>query len=413
VEYLVADILAQRACDLTHRRLHGLQRQERSRELSRLQVPAEQAPGREAEAPRQPDRGQAERCLVPPNARKDTNRPRRRGARSEPIPNGGPRTLLRGSWRAHLRGRVTWARPRAAFPRCGVCTPADRRADDHRCPSTGGFLPPDDRRAGPGGAAGAGTGIWGTGPWRSVVQGQRRSGGHGRGGQHGRLAAGAPTGASPPATYRVEGGVPVGDQAVSGGSEPQGAQPSVPAFAALVEPHLTPVSRMLRGLLPTSQDAEDVLQDTLLHAYVGMAGLRRMDVFGPWLRTIAYNRAMQWQRRRYAERHAGPLPWHLGQVPGPEAQVELHADVTTALGLLSAADRDAVILRYAQGFTSAEVGRLQGEIASTVRWRLRRALGVLRTALAAAEPAPMEANRDGGRDGIDGRRDDPGAARRT
>ena len=184
------------------------------------------------------------------------------------------------------------------------------------------------------------------------------------------------------------------DPAGPGVSQTPEAMPSVPAFADLVEPHLPGLSRMLRGLLPRQEDAEDVLQDTLLHAYVGMAGLRRMELLGAWLRTIAYNRAMQWQRRRYAEEGVIALVWQSDQVPGPEARVAVRDDVTAALGLLTPSDRDAVILRYAQGFTSAEIGRLQGEIASTVRWRLRKALGILREALTeAAQPVT------GGKDG--------------
>lgn len=181
----------------------------------------------------------------------------------------------------------------------------------------------------------------------------------------------------------------------------------MPAFADLVYPHLPGLSRMLRRLLPTPEDAEDVLQETLLHAYVGMRGLRRMELLGAWLRTIAYNRAMQWQRSRYGEQGAGAHLWRPGAVPGPEAQIVLREDMTAALGLLSRADRDAVILRYVQGFTSTEIGRLRGEIASTVRWRLRRALGVLRDALSEAEEQQTEAKNDGGRNPEHARGDHP------
>ena len=205
-----------------------------------------------------------------------------------------------------------------------------------------------------------------------------------------------PTDDGSPATERAGGGILTSDSAGSGSGEAE-ALLSVPAFADLVDPHLPGLSRMLRRLLPTAEDAEDVLQETLLYAYVGMRGLRRMELLGAWLRTIAYNRAMQWQRCRYGEQGAGAHLWRSGEVPGPEARIVLREDMTAALGLLSRADRDAVILRYVQGFTSAEIGRLRGEIASTVRWRLRRALGVLRNALTEAEEQRPEAKNDGGR----------------
>ena len=212
---------------------------------------------------------------------------------------------------------------------------------------------------------------------------------------------------------RMEGGMHVTAPAASGDPEAPGAPPSVPALADFVEPHLAALSRMLRGLLPTPEDAEDVIQETLVHAYVGMAGLRRMDLLGAWLRTIAYNRAMQWQRFRYSEQRAAWLHRSSDQVPGPEAQIGLRADMTAALGLLSPADRDAVVLRYAQGFTSEEIGRLQGEIASTIRWRLRRALSVLRDALADGEDGSGEARPDGRGAPTHARGHHPGPRRRT
>lgn len=55
---------------------------------------------------------------------------------------------------------------------------------------------------------------------------------------------------------------------------------------------------LLRRLLPTPEDVGDVLLETLLDAYLGRQALRLPTQLGPWLRTIAYNRAMQWQRRR-------------------------------------------------------------------------------------------------------------------
>lgn len=165
---------------------------------------------------------------------------------------------------------------------------------------------------------------------------------------------------------------------------------------------------MLRRLVPTTEDADDLLQETLLYAYVGLPGLRQMDLLGAWLKTIAYNRAMQWQRCRCGEQHARVHLWEPDEVTGPEAQVVLRGDMIIALGLLSPADRDAVILRYVRGFTSAEIGRLQGEIASTVRWRLRRALGVLRGALSEAQDRPREARDDGRRNPEHAREDHPG-----
>ena len=158
-----------------------------------------------------------------------------------------------------------------------------------------------------------------------------------------------------------------------------GVHPTV--FAAVALAHRAALLRMLRQLVPTADDAEDVLQDALLHAFIGLPGLRRPELFGPWLRAVAYNRAMQWQRRRYLEAAAAPRLWAPESDDGGIAKVAGRLDAQAALAALPAADRDAVVLRYVRGWTSTEIGRLQGALAATVRGRLSRARRVLRRAL--------------------------------
>lgn len=67
------------------------------------------------------------------------------------------------------------------------------------------------------------------------------------------------------------------------------------ALEHLLLAHLPGIVAMLRRLLPAA-DVEDVAQDVCLHALICLPGLHRPELFAPWLRTVAYNRAMQWQR---------------------------------------------------------------------------------------------------------------------
>jgi RNA polymerase sigma factor (sigma-70 family) len=109
------------------------------------------------------------------------------------------------------------------------------------------------------------------------------------------------------------------------------------ALEQLLTAHLPGLARMLRRLVPTQADAEDLAQETCLHAMTGLPGLRRPELFGAWLRTIAYNRARQWQRRRYAEAATWPRLWQpewapdlpepapgADEVPGPVPNLEFY-----------------------------------------------------------------------------------------
>jgi RNA polymerase sigma factor (sigma-70 family) len=157
-------------------------------------------------------------------------------------------------------------------------------------------------------------------------------------------------------------------------------------FARQIARHRRSVEGMLCRLLP-SADVEDVYQETVLHAYLGRSGLRQPDQFGAWLRTIAYHRAMQWQRRRYAEAERWPRLWQPEEEEGDVATAETRLDVTEALGLLAPGDRQLVLLRYVQGMSSAEIAVLMGGKATTVRSRLHRATHRLRGALEASGQA--------------------------
>lgn len=84
----------------------------------------------------------------------------------------------------------------------------------------------------------------------------------------------------------------------------------------------------------------------------------------------------------YAE---ASLRQHAGELKDGEDHVDqtvARLDLAAALGLLSSADRDAVLLRYVTGLSLAEIARLQGKMAGTIRWRLHRAMRALQGALA-------------------------------
>src|SRR5882724_1436092 len=60
-------------------------------------------------------------------------------------------------------------------------------------------------------------------------------------------------------------------------------------FAALLAPHLQAIRRFIRGRVRTHDQADDILQQTLLHAFVHRDQLRIEGKFKSWLWQIAFN----------------------------------------------------------------------------------------------------------------------------
>jgi RNA polymerase sigma factor (sigma-70 family) len=152
------------------------------------------------------------------------------------------------------------------------------------------------------------------------------------------------------------------------------------AFESLLDRHVDRV-RLLAGRMLGPQDAEDVVQEALLQAFLGLDRLRNPERFGSWLYGVTLNLARMRLRRR------DPLPLDADVVEGPAADGETALDaVREALEVLPRREREAVLLHYVEGLAQHEVASLAGERPGTVRVRLHRARRRLRGHLAEFAP---------------------------
>jgi RNA polymerase sigma factor (sigma-70 family) len=145
---------------------------------------------------------------------------------------------------------------------------------------------------------------------------------------------------------------------------------------------VTAVARRLAG----DDEAEDVAQEAFLQAYLALSRLREPERFGSWVAAIAVNLA----RMRLRRRREIPLePWLEGgrlapptEPPRADDDLEFLELVRSAVELLPARERDAVLMYYVDGLSSQEIAALLGELSGTVRVRLHRARRRLRARLA-------------------------------
>jgi RNA polymerase sigma-70 factor (ECF subfamily) len=190
------------------------------------------------------------------------------------------------------------------------------------------------------------------------------------------------------------------------------------AFEALTEPFLRELHVHCYRMLGSLQDAEDVLQDTLLAAWQGLDGYAGRASLRTWLYQIATNRCLN-ARRSAARRPAKawdipqvvpPEPSRLGEVawleplpdavvggavptPEPAARYEQTESISlafiTALQLLPARQVAALILCDAVGFEAPEVAEILGTTRQSVHSLLKRARATMRQHESADhEPAP-------------------------
>jgi RNA polymerase sigma-70 factor (TIGR02960 family) len=191
------------------------------------------------------------------------------------------------------------------------------------------------------------------------------------------------------------------------------------AFGSLVEPYRRELQLHCYRILGSLQDAEDLLQETLLAAWSGLDKFEGRASMRSWLYRIATNRCLNALRAR--ARRAPELPTDLPAptrmteplwlepypdvmlegiadlAPGPDARYETKEAVAlafvTGLQQLAPRQRAVLVLRDALGFQATEVADMLDTSEASVNSALQRARATLesRTPLSAdaLERAPL------------------------
>jgi len=154
------------------------------------------------------------------------------------------------------------------------------------------------------------------------------------------------------------------------------------AFAALVEGNRARVEAVVARIV--HEDAEDIVQEALLRAYLSLSQLRDPVRFSAWLCGIAVNLAKMQLRRRALEKRvfAGP------SLDSGSEERELLRLVRDAVDVLPVGQREVVLMHYVDDLSCEEIAALLGSSPGAVRVRLHRARQQLREELAILAPTP-------------------------
>jgi RNA polymerase sigma factor (sigma-70 family) len=158
------------------------------------------------------------------------------------------------------------------------------------------------------------------------------------------------------------------------------------AYARLLGRHQAVAFRAAYLITGSAAEAEDATQEACVKAWLALSRFRLGAPFRPWLVRISVNEARN--RRRGAGRRAG-LALRLSTDPASEAAsaerealvAEERAHLAAAVGQLRVDDQLVIAARYFLGLSEAETAIALGLRTGTVKSRLSRALGRLRTRL--------------------------------
>lgn len=137
--------------------------------------------------------------------------------------------------------------------------------------------------------------------------------------------------------------------------------------------------RYASWLSANREDAEDLLQDSLISAVKNIHALRDEGRFRSWLLSIIRRRFID-RRRRNAVR-LQPIT-ELPELASPEPSIELNGPIAECLTQLPHAQQEILNLFYVDGLDLKDTGAVIGIPAKAVRQRLFRARIALRKKLA-------------------------------
>jgi len=78
--------------------------------------------------------------------------------------------------------------------------------------------------------------------------------------------------------------------------------PDQQEFSQLLQPNLLPLNRFVLGMVGNPFDAEDIVQDTVVKAFVHFADFRAESKFKTWLMSIAVNEVRSRRRSEFRSR---------------------------------------------------------------------------------------------------------------
>lgn len=141
------------------------------------------------------------------------------------------------------------------------------------------------------------------------------------------------------------------------------------AFSELYREVYRDLYRFAWYALKNSHDAEDVVSDTVMDAWVQIASLRKEEAFRAWIFRILSNKCRQ-RLKAYRNKEEQLQE----ELCAPLRDAEEDADVRAAFARLDDEERLILSMNLFGGYTSGEIGEIMSMKPATLRSRQKRAL---------------------------------------
>lgn len=196
-------------------------------------------------------------------------------------------------------------------------------------------------------------------------------------------------------THRHKANQITGNQRVSDEAKliDQALEGDAGAFEQLVIQHQDRLFASMFQVTRSAEEAEDVVQEAFVRAYLKLDTFQRNSRFFTWLYRIAFNSALSRRRKKRASLSLDQTREVMGSEPTDDVEAPderlLRGErvdlVRAALDRLSAEHRTILVLREMESYAYEDIAEVLAISIGTVRSRLSRARTQLRNTLEAMQ----------------------------
>lgn len=151
------------------------------------------------------------------------------------------------------------------------------------------------------------------------------------------------------------------------------------AFDMLIRKYQGIIYNYIFKITLNKEDTEDILQEVFIKAYKNLYRLENKERFYSWLFKIAVNTMntsfkSKKQGTFVEESEMLDIKCNVKDTPEERLQIkEENLELLKKLSVLNEEERNAIVLKYVQGFSYKEVGEILGIKEETIKTKLHRA----------------------------------------
>jgi RNA polymerase sigma-70 factor (ECF subfamily) len=148
------------------------------------------------------------------------------------------------------------------------------------------------------------------------------------------------------------------------------------AYAMLVDAYKSPIYNLAYRMTGSSDDADDLTQETFIRAYQYLWRYDTRRKFFTWLYTLALNLIRSHFKKNKYNKSSEELSAHLlaDKNPSPETELIETQEISVYLLRLEDESRALLIMKFHQGLTFEEIAQITGKSLSAVKMSIYRGL---------------------------------------